>query len=165
MIEIKLPNDVLHIAPTDDNIAKLRAMAGGRRKMPGNRQSYWYVSDDGIADTSVWDGDQFDLFRLNANNCFLTEADCDREIALLAAIARIKTAIDDAGMYWEPDWTNDAPEKYYIGFKRFHREILVSFEFTFDCSPLGIYFRTESNARHILDTCRDDFMIAFGMEG
>ena len=72
-----------------------------------NGQMYYFISDNGYGDWSIWGGGIVDTYRLMKNNVFINNEDRDRYL-------RVEKALLDLKREYPPDWNNFNQSKYFL---------------------------------------------------
>lgn len=98
---------------------------------------YWYVPGDGSVDWSYEEKDSVDDFRYLTGNYFATKEEAEAHKARLEAIGRVTHAILEANEGWEPDWSDEIEEKYYLYYSHFGDN-------EFDWGEIGLLQETQT---------------------
>lgn len=98
---------------------------------------YWFVDDEGdVISDEDW-GISEDNHRYLTGNYFATKEEAEAHKARLEAIGRVTHAILEANEGWEPDWSDEGEEKYYLYYSHFGDN-------EFDWGEIGLLQETQT---------------------
>lgn len=117
-------------------------------------QTYFYISDTGIIQTTVWKGSEEDDKRLNSCNLFKSEEDANEELSYRKIKKELETfAIEHNSKI---DW-NTNESKYFLYYKQNICKICIAF-WSFDYYDT-VVFSSREIAKLAIETIGEERLI------
>jgi len=123
------------------------------------RTKYWFIDEVNKKQLSLWENDNIDNKRLKNHNVYLTEAECDKQIAKNKALNKIKTYIKDNFEEFVPDWEDEMEYKYNL-----YYDYVVKEWYIYDnryCRKLHLlpYLKSIEQAEQVIKDCEKELDI------
>jgi len=123
------------------------------------RTKYWFIDEVNKKQLSLWENDNIDNKRLKNHNVYLTEAECDKQIAKNEALNKIKTYIKDNFEEFLPDWEDEDENKYSIYYDYEDEEWDYYSNGNFRELTLLPFLKSEKQAEQIIKDCKKELDI------
>ena len=120
---------------------------------------YCFIDEVNKKQLSLWENDNIDNKRLKNHNVYLTEAECDKQIAKNKALNKIKTYIKDNFEEFVPDWEDEMEYKYNL-----YYDYVVKEWYIYDnryCRKLHLlpYLKSIEQAEQVIKDCEKELDI------
>ena len=120
---------------------------------------YCFIDEVNKKQLSLWENDNIDNKRLKNHNVYLTEAECDKQIAKNEALNKIKTYIKDNFEEFLPDWEDEDENKYSIYYDYEDEEWDYYSNGNFRELTLLPFLKSEKQAEQLIKDCRKELDI------
>ena len=134
-------------------LAELKESKKEGKWKPKKGEFYWFRSVNGLEHTDCYTND-YDEWRINNIPIFSTKEECERYWHFM------DTVKEKSYEFSKEAWENGSPYKYIIAFDHKENKFFVS---CFNVTKfLGTtYFKTEEDAKYIIDNFKDELMEYF----
>ena len=115
---------------SDDRFNELLNELGVKEEkqwVPEIREYYWFVSDAVFTNSSKWENDSIDNYRLLMNNVFKTEEEALAQRDFNIEKAKLIKEIEDSSD--KIDWRDDEQNKYYLYYSYDSKKLNVETNF------------------------------------
>jgi len=123
------------------------------------RTKYWFIDEVNKKQLSLWENDNIDNKRLKNHNVYLTEAECDKQIAKNKALNKIKTYIKDNFEEFVPNWRNINEHKYSLYYDYVDKEWNICDNYSYRELNLLPFLKSEKQAEQIIKDCKKELDI------
>jgi hypothetical protein len=148
-----------------DQILKENEKKGG---YPENGTGYWRLTAYGLVLPDCWDGAEEDTLGFDTGNYYTTEAEAEKALEKLQALARIRKYIRENNYGIEPNWENlnmpFFPRCFRIGYHRLYGDFFVNVVSTARFETNIGYLKSSLYAEDVIKNCKDDLLTYFGVE-
>lgn len=142
------------IKKAQEQIQELKAMENSKVWKPKENREYWYITEEGVVDTGVWEDFECEKRMYAIGNCFKTEKEAEEAIEIKKIDTELRRyAIEHNEK--DIDWTNINKRKYYIYFDTNKKILDIGVVITLK-EHRGIYFTSKEIALAAIEAIGKD---------
>lgn len=126
---------------------------------PVEGDKYWYTRGTGRAYGEVWNGDAYDIGRLNAGNIYHTEEEA--KAATVRVTRKLRELEHEQG--WSADWSDKDQKKFKSYWNDLQGELRVAYTLCTSIGPIE-WHSSEEAWRHVIETMEADVKLMLGVK-
>lgn len=120
--------------------------------VPQYHEAYFFINSYGTVLCSRWDGCRYDKSALKTNNAFKTQEEAENHVEWLKILYELRTL---GGDYWH-NIKKENEAIYTLLCDHEFKTIHINSVYTIQDAPLPIYFKTQEQLGHAIETIGED---------
>lgn len=135
----------------------------GKRWRTKYNDDYFFVDGRGQVWNNTWGNDELDKWRYSQRNVFRTRKEAEQHLAVLKARAAILDHADEVNEGWEPDWSEEHRQKYFVIYDWINMELTTTSARSIQGVDLAVY-KSKEAAEDAISKVGDAYLTVLGVE-